>query len=131
MVKWFEHLKKTPHTYRIKSAAHNVICRHKALQPMFKVETYSIYDLKFFLHRKIRHKERDSLVQCLNCWTFRHTTTYCRHLSVCVMQPIEPLEDLILEVWSTFRPEMCRKYMLSLPSRLSWMSQNNGSHSGP
>lgn len=40
------------------------------------------------------------------------------------------LKDLIIETWQSFTPEMCRKYVLSLPRRLALMSQNNGGHCG-
>lgn len=43
---------------------------------------------------------------------------------------INELKSSIAETWLTFTVEDCRKYTLSLPDRISMMSQRNGQHCG-
>lgn len=85
--------------FKVKSVS-NIRNRERNPQPLFRVElehgdlklkkneTHPIYDLKYFMHRRVTveapHK-RSGPVQCLNCQEYGHTKTYCKLPSVCVV----------------------------------------------
>jgi len=77
----------------------NIINRKKEPQPHFRVkvepdsrvlmknEVYPIYNLQYFLHRRINVEEphkRNGPVQCTNCQEYGHTRAYCLLRAVCV-----------------------------------------------